>query len=120
MELEKTLLSDEKLHNFYAIGPKEEKESWNKMTPDEKRMWIFCEMNYFHFAFVYTQHKQRLVSKEYWSIYDRWLKKLLKYSPIFRDVHKYSSQYFESEFEKYVDDYLKTIKMFTMINKYLS
>jgi len=110
MEIEKTLLNDEKLYDFYAIGPKEEKDSWNNMKPDEKRMWIFCEMNYFHFAFVYAQRKRELVSKEYWSIYDRWLKKLLKYSPIFRDVHKYSSQYFEPEFKKYVDDYLKTVK----------
>ena len=60
-----------------------------------------------------------LSAKNKWPQF-RGFKKLLKYSPMFRDVHKYSGQHFESEFKKYVDDYLKTVKMFTMINKYLS
>jgi len=72
-------------------------------------MWIFNEMNYFLFAFVYREYRRGSISKEYWDIYDGWVKKLLKYSPIFKDVHRVTKEDFEPEFKEYVDKYLATL-----------
>jgi len=109
LEIAKTLLNDEKLYDFYSIGPEEERKSWNDLSQGQKRMWIFNEMYYFHFAFVYREYRRGSVSKEYWNVYDVWLKKLLRYSPIFREVHKFSKEYFEPEFKEYLDKYLATL-----------
>ncbi len=38
MEIEKTLLNNEKLYDFYSIWPGEEKKDWDKMSPYDKRM----------------------------------------------------------------------------------
>ncbi len=109
METLKLLLQNEDLYSFYAVGPKEEVEGWEKLSSDEKRMWIFSEMNYFNFAFVYREYLRGSVTKGYWEIYENWLIKLLKYSPLFRDVHLYSREHFEDVFKRHVDNLLNRI-----------
>jgi hypothetical protein len=61
-------------------------------------------MNYFHFAFVHREFLQKRVNKAYWNMYKPWLKKLIQYSPIFREVHLDSKDDFEPEFVRLVDE----------------
>jgi len=104
LDISKTLLSEPKLWDFYAVGPKAERKKWQELSDDDKRMYIFCEMNYFHFAFVHREFLQKRVNKAYWNMYKPWLKKLIQYSPIFREVHLDSKDDFEPEFVRLVDE----------------
>ena len=104
MEIEKTLLSDPGLlSEFYCVGPEEERKSWRSLTDEQRRMYVFCEMNYFHFAFVHREFLLGHVAPSYWSIYQDWLKKLLKHSAMFRQVHQYSRGHFEPAFAQLVE-----------------
>jgi len=103
LDITKALLSEPKLWQFYDAGPQEDRKSWQLLSDDDKRMYIFAEMNYFHFAFVYREFLKKRVSKAYWHIYKPWLAKLVRYSSSFRMVHSDSRDDFEPEFVALVD-----------------
>jgi len=102
LELSKILLSDYSLMDLYNVGPKKEKERWESFTNEEKKLYVFCEMNYFHFAFVFREYKNGRVDEGYWSIYEEWLINLINYFPLFEIVYHENKNYFETEFAKKV------------------
>jgi len=104
LDIAKTLLSEPRLWDFYGLGPEEERKGWQRMSDDDKRMYIFCEMNYYHLAFVYREYLQKRVSKAYWNIHKPWLRKLIQYSPMFREVHQGCRMDYEPEFVRLVDE----------------
>lgn len=112
MQLEKTLLENPKLYTFYSLGEKKEKKEWDSMSEDQKRMYIFHEMNYFLFAFVYRELKKKRISPEYWTIYENWLRKLLKYSPDFLKVSNYEKDNYEPEFAQKIEEIRRETNQF--------
>lgn len=106
MELEKTLLENPKLYSFYSLGESNEKKKWDSMSEDQKRMYIFYEMNYFLFAFIYRELKKKRIPVEYWKIYENWLNKLLEYSPQFVEVCKNERNNYETEFADKIKELL--------------
>ncbi len=109
LEITKKMLSDPKLWEFYNVGPAQEKKRWQQLGEDEKRMYVFCEMNYFHFAFVHREYLQKRVDEAYRNIYKVWLKKLIQYSPLFLQVHLDSKEHFEPAFAQLVDALQKEV-----------
>lgn len=104
MEIEKILISDPHLYEFYEIGEKYERDFWSGLSEDQKKMYVFCEMNYFHFAYVYREFLAHRVPESYWKVYEYWVSKLIKYSDLFNKVHDYSKEGFGPEFVKKVSE----------------
>ena len=107
MEIEKTLISDPRLWELYEGVTPDEKKAWRERSEDSKRLYILCEMNYFLFAFVHRESLAGRATKSYWGIYENWLRKLLRCSPIFREVHENEREFFEPKFAKRVDQLLR-------------
>ena len=107
MEIEKILLNDKNLHEFYNVGDKNYTEFWQKCNDKERRLYIFCEMNYFLFAAVYREHKRRVLKTEYWDIYKNWLLKLLRDQDMFLIVYLFERNHFESEFKHEMEKIVK-------------
>ncbi len=104
MEIAKILLAEPKLWNLYKVGSAEEQARWDALSDDQKREYIFCELNYFHFAFVYRELKAGRVDEKYWKPYELWLKKLVGDFPTFKKVHLDSKDHFYPLFQKMIED----------------
>jgi hypothetical protein len=96
-EIQKLLLSDADLHDFYKLDPVMA-NLWSTFTPADKKMYIFCETYYFHLAFVYREYKEKRIPENYWNIVNNFIIKLKKYSPMFMQVHSNERLAFEKEF----------------------
>ncbi|MBN2602597.1 MAG: hypothetical protein JXA91_00500 [Candidatus Thermoplasmatota archaeon] len=107
MEIEKILLKDKNLHEFYNVGDKNYTDFWQKCNDKERRLYIFCEMNYFLFAAVYREHKRRVLKKDYWEIYKNWLLKLLRDQDMFLILYLFERDHFELEFRDEMEKIIK-------------
>jgi hypothetical protein len=79
-------------------------EYWDALSDDDKRVYIFAEIHYFHPAFVHREYKATRVPPKYWRIYWNWLKRLVDHSPMFLKVHEHEGNNFEEDFAKLVAD----------------
>lgn len=107
-DMTKMMIENDSLHSFYRVGDEKEKESWDAMSPEEKRIWIFHELNYFHFAVVYNSaYVYKVIPKGHWLLYEKWLRVLIQSSDIFKKVHERNKGMFEEYFAKRVDEIMK-------------
>ena len=103
-EIEKILLSDPQLYEFYNTPYG---RLWNSLKNEDKKLYIFNEINFFVFALVYRELRHKRISRSYWKLWERWLVDLIRKSSAFRDVCRYSSRHFEPEFMKFVNKQFK-------------
>ncbi len=103
LEIQKLFISDPRLYDFYRLGP-EMTTYWSGLSKDEKRLYLFTEIHYFHLAFAYREYKAGRVKKDYWKLYEHWLETLIQHSPMFRQVHKLERWNFENAFDRLVVD----------------
>ena len=101
-EIQKLLLSDSDLHDFYNLDPVMS-SLWSTFNPADKKMYIFCETYYFHLAFVYREYKEKRISESYWQLIKTFVIKLKKHCPMFMRVHANERLVFEKEFGELVD-----------------
>jgi len=101
LEIEKLFISDPRLYPFYRLGPRMT-EYWDRLSEDDKRLYILTEMHYFHLAFAHREYMSGRVKADYWHIYENWLETLVDHCPMFLEVHKHEGKNFEDKFAKLV------------------
>lgn len=103
LEIEKLFISNPRLYDFYRLGP-EMTQYWSGLSEDDKRLYIFTEIHYFHLAFAHREYEAGRVTVDYWKIYQNWLDTLIQHSPMFLEVHKREWRNFENAFGRLVEN----------------
>ncbi|HEV7122055.1 MAG TPA: hypothetical protein VGN24_01345 [Rhodanobacter sp.] len=101
LEIEKLFISEPQLYSFYRLGPAMT-AYWDGLSEQEKRLYIFTEIHYFHLAFAYREYRAKRVPIDYWRIYQNWLNTLVNHCPMFMEIHKREGGNFEKEFAELV------------------
>jgi len=108
LEIEKLFISNPKLYEFYNLGP-EMRKYWGSLNEDQKRLYILTEIHYFHLAFAHREFMANRIPEEYWKVYKNWLETLIRYAPMFLEVHKREGRNFENEFASLVTDTMEAL-----------
>ena len=108
-EILKLFISNPKLYEFYNIFPNL-KKFWPDFSEDEKRLYLFAEINYFQLAFVYREYKAGRIEYGHWMTYKNWLDILLTHSEMFQKVCEVARGNYEEVFEQLVNDRIKYLK----------
>ncbi len=97
LDLAKLMIEKECLLEFYRAGTEEHKKYWDSLTVDQRKLYVFCEMYYCHFAYVASERAAGRISLEEWQLWDEYLSRLLRDEnfTMFREVIKRERENFE-------------------------
>jgi len=82
---------------------------WSRYSKRQKTLYNYIELNYELFERVFYLHKNKWIDDETWANWETWLNELCTH-PIFSDVMKDNEEMFGSEFERFINEKIISLR----------